>query len=195
MLDRESDAQVPLHTDGSQEESAVVDGHVEDKARQRTEGIGQVPLHVVHGFLHLEGQKQEEEEVRDGQVEQKDVDWCGSLPHFLPKGVEGQDIGGEAQHKGNDVDRETQPSLTLLHVVFKFIFTQLSGIEMCHIMSFTLTQESLICHAVQSQGHKSFLFAQWPGNNPTRQGGFTVSTSYPSLIFSLRALSSDNKRE
>lgn len=139
VLDRESDTQVPLYADGSEEESTVVNGHVENKARQWAQGIGQVPLQVVHSFLHLEGQKHEEEEVRDGQVEQKNVDWCGFLLHFLPKGVEGQDIGGEAQHKGDDVDRETQPSVALLHVVFRFILAQVSGIEMCHVISLTLT--------------------------------------------------------
>lgn len=43
VLDRESHTEVALDADRSEEESAVVDGHVEDEARQRTEGVGHVP--------------------------------------------------------------------------------------------------------------------------------------------------------
>ncbi len=115
VLDGESHAQVALYADGSEEEGAVVDGHIEDETRQMAEQVGQVPVHVVHRFLHLEGQEEEEEEIRDGQVEEQDVNRCGSLPHFLAESVEGEDIGREAQHKGNDIDRQKQPSAALLH--------------------------------------------------------------------------------
>lgn len=156
MLDGESYAQVALDADGGEEEGAVVDGHVEDKTRDGAESVGQLPLHVVVGLLHLEGQKQQEEEVRDGQVEEEDVDRCGFPPHLLQEGVEGQDICWEAQHKGNDVDRKAQAGVTLLHVGFGVNLSELSGIETCHIMSLVLTLEmnrlpakgSLICQAV-----------------------------------------------
>lgn len=115
VLDGESDAQVALYADRSEEEGAVVDGHVEDEARQRAEGVGQVPAHVVYHFLHLEGQEEEEEEVRDGQVEEQDINRGGFLPHFLAEGIEGEDVGWEAQHKGNDVDRQTKSSMAHLH--------------------------------------------------------------------------------
>lgn len=68
MLDGESHTQVALNADRSEEEGAVVDGHVEDEARQWAEDIGHFPEHVVHRFLHLEGQEDQKEEVRDGQV-------------------------------------------------------------------------------------------------------------------------------
>lgn len=84
----ESHTQVALYTDSSEEKGAVVDGHVEDKARQRTEDVGHVPDHVVHCFLHLEGQEEEEEEVGNGQVEEQDVNRGGFLPYFLTKSVE-----------------------------------------------------------------------------------------------------------
>lgn len=137
VLDGESHTQVALHTDSGEEESAVVDGHVEDEARQRAEDIGHVPDHAVHHFLHLEGQEEEKEEVRDGQVEEQDVNRCGSLPHFHAKSVEGEDIGREAQHKGKDVDRQTQTSVALLHRGLGCKSVSHPGIKMCHIMSLT----------------------------------------------------------
>lgn len=74
VLDGESHAQVAFYADRSEEEGAVVDGHVEDEARQWAEGVRHVPQHVIHHFLHLKWQEEEKEEVRDGQVEEKDVD-------------------------------------------------------------------------------------------------------------------------
>lgn len=115
VLNGERHTQVALDTDGGEEEGAVVDGHVEDEAGQRTEDVGHVPAHVVHHFLHLEGQEEEEEEIGDGQVEEQDVDGHGFLPHFFAEGVEGEEVGREAQHESDDVDRETQPSVALLH--------------------------------------------------------------------------------
>lgn len=115
VLDGESHTQVALDTDSSEEESAVVDSHVEDEAWQWAQYIGHVPEHVVHHFLHLERQEQQKKQVRDGQVEEQDVNGCGSLPHFLPKSVEGEDIGWEAQHKGKDINGQTQRCVALLH--------------------------------------------------------------------------------
>lgn len=104
----ESHTQVALYADSREEEGAVVDGHVEDKSRQRTQGVGHIPDHAIHRFLHLEGQEEEKEEVRNGQVEEQDVDRCRLLHHFLTESVEGQDVGREAQHECNDVDGETK---------------------------------------------------------------------------------------
>lgn len=137
VLDGISHAQVALYADRSEEEGAVVDGHVEDEARQRAQGVGHVPEHVVHHLLHLEGQEEEEEEVGDGQVQEQDVYRRGFLPHLLAERVEGEDVGGEAQHEGDDVDRQTQPGVALLHGGLGMSVTQ-SGIEMCRIMSLTL---------------------------------------------------------
>lgn len=116
VLDGERYAQVALYANSREEEGAVVDGHVEDEARERAKGVGHIPDHVVHHLLHLEGQEEEEEEIRNGQVEKQDVDRPGLLPHFLAESVEGQNVRWEAQHKGDDVDRETQHSVALLHV-------------------------------------------------------------------------------
>jgi len=115
VLDGERHAEVALHADRREEEGAVVDGHVEDEAGQRAQGVGHFPQHVVHHLLHLEGQEGEEEEVGDGEVEEQDVDGRGLLLHFLAEGVEGEDVGGEAQHEGEDVDGQTQDGVALLH--------------------------------------------------------------------------------
>ena len=115
VLDREGHAEVALHADGGEEEGAVVDGHIEDEPRQRTEGVGHVPNHAVHHLLHLEGQEEEKEEVGDGQVQEQDVDRCRFLPHFPAESVEGQDVGREAQDEGDDVDGQTQAGVALLH--------------------------------------------------------------------------------
>lgn len=204
VLDGESHAQVAFYADRSEEEGAVVDGHVEDEARQRAERVGHVPEHVVHHFLHLEGQEEEKEEVRDGQVEEQDVNGCGFLPHFRAESVEGEDIGREAQHKCNDVDGQTQPSVALLHGglgVSKSVSQGSKRVTLCP----RLWREwihcnagrggGLICQAVRTAGDEGFLLGQRPGTNPVRQRGFPVPTDKPTLIVSSRALSSADKRE
>ena len=143
-MDGVSHAEVAVHADRREEGGAVVDGHVEDEAGQRAEGVGHVPHHVVHGLLHLKGQEEEEEEVGDGQVEEEDVDRRGLLPHLLAEGVEGEDVGGEAQHEGDDVDGQTQAGVAVLHGGNRCnslnpSLSQ-SGIKMCRIMSLTLTR-------------------------------------------------------
>lgn len=115
MLYGERHAEISLHTDRREEERAVVDGHVENEPRQRAEGIGHVPDHAVHHLLHLEGQEEQEEQVRNGQVEKEDVDWRRLLPDLFAEGVEGQDVSGEAQHKGEHIDGQAQTGMALLH--------------------------------------------------------------------------------
>lgn len=63
VLDGKRHAQVAFHTDSSEAEGAVVDSHIEDKARQWAEDIRQVPDHVIHHFMHLKGQEDQEEQV------------------------------------------------------------------------------------------------------------------------------------
>lgn len=115
VLDGERDTQVALNADGSEEEGTIVDSHVEDEAREGAEHIGHVPDHIVHYLLHLERQEKKKEEVRDGQIEEEDVDGGGFLPHFPTKSVKGEDVGRETQHKGHDIDRQAQSGVALLH--------------------------------------------------------------------------------
>lgn len=114
VLDGKCHAEVAFHTDSSEAEGAVVNGHIEDKARHWAEDVRQVPDHVIHHFLHLKGQEDEEEQVWNGQVKEQDVDRCGFPSHFLAEGVERQDIHREAQDKGDDVDGQTQRFVALL---------------------------------------------------------------------------------
>lgn len=88
MLYGERHPEISLHADRCEEEGAVVDGHVENEPRQRAKDIGHVPDHAVHYLLHLERQKEQEEQVRNGQVEKEDVDWRCLLPDLFAEGVE-----------------------------------------------------------------------------------------------------------
>lgn len=116
MLDRERHAKITLHAHRRQEKGTVVDGHVEDKARQWTQKVVNIPFHFIGHFLHFKGQEDEEEQVWDGEVEEEDVDGSRFPPNFAAERVEGQDVGREAGDEGEDVDGETQMIITDLHV-------------------------------------------------------------------------------
>lgn len=134
VLDGESHTKVAFYTDCGEEESAVVNGHVEDEARQTAEDERHVPMHVLHHFMHLEGQEEEKEEVRDGEVEEQDVARGGFVPHFLAESIESKDVGWESQDKGNDVDGQSQRSGVILHGGLGLSQLISQGIEMCHII-------------------------------------------------------------
>ena len=106
--DGERHAQVALHTDGRQQQSAVVYGGVEQEVGERAQEIVQLPGHVVQGLLHLEGQEGEEDEVRDGEAEEEHVDGRGLAADLAGEGVEGQDVGGHAHRQGDCVDGDYQ---------------------------------------------------------------------------------------
>ncbi len=102
------DPQVALHAHSCKEQGAVVDGDVEQKTSERTQGVGQHPGHVVGGLLHFKWQESQEDEVGDGEVEEEDV-YRGCLAtHLAAEGAECQDVGGETHQKGEDVDRKQQ---------------------------------------------------------------------------------------
>lgn len=115
VLDRERHAKIALHAHRGQDKGAVVDGHVEDKARQRTQKVVKIPYHIIGHFLHFKGQEDEEEQVWHGEVEKEDVDGSRLPPNLAAERVEGQDIGREAGDEGEDVDGETQMIITDLH--------------------------------------------------------------------------------
>lgn len=199
VLDGESHTEVAFNADRSEEESAVVNGHVEDEARQRAENVRHVPVHVLHHFVHLEGQEEEEEEVGDGEVEEQDVARGGFAPHFLAERIESEDVGWESQDEGDDVDGQIQRSGRILHGGLGLSQLISQGIEMCHIILFlagvNTVRAGLICHTVRPADDGGFLLGQPPGTNLVRQRGFLVPADKPTLIVSLRALGSADKRE
>lgn len=107
----EGDPQVALHAHGSEEQGAVVDGHVEHEAGKRTQGVGQQPGHVVWGLLHFKRQEGEEDQVGDGQVEEEDVYRGSFTADFPAEGAECQDVGGDPHQKGEDVESEQQATV------------------------------------------------------------------------------------
>lgn len=199
VLDGESHTEVAFYADCGEEECAVVNGHVENEARQRAEDERHVPVHVVHPFVHLERKEKEKEEVRDGEVEEQDVARGGFLPHFLAESIESKDIGWESQDKGYDVDGQTQRSGVIRHGGLGLSQLISQGIEMCHIILIQAGANTgrvgSICHTVRAAVDGSFLLGQQPGTNLVRQRGFLVPTDKPTLIVSLRALGSADKRE
>lgn len=105
------DPQVALHAHSSEEQGAVVDGDVEHKTSEGTQRVGQQPVHVIRGLLHLKWQESQEDEVGDGEVEEEDV-YRGRLAmHLAAEGAECQDVGGDPHQKGDDVDGKQQVTL------------------------------------------------------------------------------------
>lgn len=106
--EREGDAQVALHAHSSEEQGAVVDGEVEDKTSEGTQQVVQLPVHTIIGLLHFKRQEGEEDEVRDGEVEEEDVYRGGLAMHLAAEGAERQDVGGDPHQEGDDVDGKQQ---------------------------------------------------------------------------------------
>lgn len=102
------DPQVALHAHSSEEQRAVVDGDVEQKAGEGTQGVGQHPGHVIRGLLHFKWQEGQEDEVGDGEVEEQDVYRGRLATHLAAEGAECQDVGGDPHQKGEDVDGKQQ---------------------------------------------------------------------------------------
>lgn len=105
--------QVTLHTHGCEEQRTVVDGDIEQKTSEGTQGEGQQPGHVVRGLLHFEWQEDQEDKVRDGEVEEEDVYWGCLAVHLATEGAECQDVGRDAHQEGEDVD--TKQQVTVQH--------------------------------------------------------------------------------
>lgn len=91
---------------------AVVDGTKAHKSGQWIVTI--VDPFIVTCLLHLKWQTEEKEEVRDGQVEEMDVDGFCSLPRLLDEDEENEDVGWEACHEGDDVNRQQLTSAILI---------------------------------------------------------------------------------
>lgn len=102
------DPQVALDAHSGEEEGAVVDGDEEHEANEGAQGVVHQPGHVVRGLLHFEGQDDEKDEVRYGEVEEQDVDRRCPLAHLAAEGPAGQDVGGEAHQEGEDVEGKQQ---------------------------------------------------------------------------------------
>lgn len=60
MLDGKSNSQIPLHTYCSEKKCAIIDGHIEDEARQRAQEVRHVPVHAIDHLLHLKGKEEKE---------------------------------------------------------------------------------------------------------------------------------------
>lgn len=108
---REGDTQVTVDAHRREQQRAVVDGDVEDEARERTQRVGQQPGHVVVGLLHLKRQENQKNEVGDGEVEQEDVYGRRLAAQFAAERAERQDVEREAHQEGEDVDGKQQVSV------------------------------------------------------------------------------------
>lgn len=67
-----------------------------------------LPHHLIRGLFHFKRQEREEDEVRDGEVEEEHVDWGGPATHFAAEGTKRQDVGWDPHQKGDDVDSEQE---------------------------------------------------------------------------------------
>lgn len=109
VLHRESHSQVALDANARQEPCAAVDAAVEAEAREGTEQLGQIPAEVIRGLSHLEGQQQQQQEVRQCQAEQEDVDGGRvGLADASNEGPQGQKVGRETGEEDDDVGREDE---------------------------------------------------------------------------------------
>ena len=68
------DSQVPVDGQQDDEEDLAVQAHEIEPREQLTHGITENPV-ILHLVVDPEGQREEEDEVRNGQVEEADVDY------------------------------------------------------------------------------------------------------------------------
>lgn len=102
--DRESHSDVPNHADSHQQQGAGVDGGEKCDSGDGAQEVVQSPLHARHCLVHLEGKDDQEEQVRQRQVEQQDVCWKRLGVDLDTEGVESDQVGWQANQEGNDVN-------------------------------------------------------------------------------------------
>lgn len=108
VLDWKSNAQVAFDANSCQEKCAGVNSRKEHKAGEGAQVHFHRPHHVINSLLHLEGQKGEEDEVGDCEVQEEDVDRGGFAMDLSAEGAEREDIGRKPDHEGKYVDRQKQ---------------------------------------------------------------------------------------
>lgn len=104
--DRESYADVANHADCHEQQGAGVDCGEEGERGDGAKETGQIPFHARSCFMHLERKDDQEEQIRDNQIEQQDVGWKRLRVDFHTEGVESQEVGWETHQEGNDVNGE-----------------------------------------------------------------------------------------
>lgn len=112
VLHGESHSQVALDADARQEPCAPVDATVEAETCEGTDYLRQFPPEFICSLNDLEGQQQQQQEVRQCQAEQEDVDRCRlGLADPPNEGTKGQEVGRETSEEDNDIGREDQGAL------------------------------------------------------------------------------------
>lgn len=106
VLNRVGDAQVALYADPHEEQGADINAAVEEEVYQWAKNGRKRPCEPLSNFCHLEGQKDQKEKVRNGQIEQQDIygDWL--VTHFPCEGIAGQKVARQTNDEGNDIDSE-----------------------------------------------------------------------------------------
>lgn len=95
VMDGISYAQVALHAYRSEEECASINGAEVDKTTKGAQKSGKGPA-ASDLLCHLEEEENQEAEIRNGQVEEKDAVGCGLDSNLLDESIQGQEVGGKA---------------------------------------------------------------------------------------------------
>lgn len=95
VMDGISYGQVALHAYRSEEERASINGAEVDKTTKGAQKRGKGPA-ASDLLRHLEEEENQEAEIRNGQVEEKDAVGRGLDSNLLDESMQGQQVGGKA---------------------------------------------------------------------------------------------------
>lgn len=104
VLDRVGNTQVALDADSHEEQEADINAAVEEEVCQWAKNGRKRPCETLGNFCHLEGQKEQKEKVRNGQIEQQDIYGDRLATYFPQEGVAGQKVARQTNDEGNDID-------------------------------------------------------------------------------------------
>lgn len=103
--ERVADHDAAVHRDATQQVDADVHVGVVEEACYATGKDPELPVVVLKVVVDPQGYGEDEEQVRDGQVQEEDAQDILPL-HLLPNRAEGQDVENQAEDEGNGVYRD-----------------------------------------------------------------------------------------
>lgn len=103
------DGQVAVDADAGEEGHAAVQVQVEAEPGHLAEGLPEDPATLHEVVDHQEGKRQQVEDVRDSQVEHKQVD-VAQFPPVLQQRLQAPSVGQQPHQQHRDVNRGQEPA-------------------------------------------------------------------------------------
>ena len=104
--------QEALNAHSCQEEGGEIDGGEKEESGEGAEDEGQGPAHATGRLHHSEGQEEQQEQVRQGQVQQEHVHGHWAALQLAGEDHQSHQVEGEPHEEGEEVHGEVQPVIS-----------------------------------------------------------------------------------